>query len=96
MSLSLNKILLANAATNTAGAYLQGITISSIGIGNTTLMNAGTSSAQFVPAGAYILPQTTNNVTIVFWKLERFYEMRNVLTHFAVAACIQFGDVALS
>jgi len=27
-------------------------------------MNAGTSSAQFVPAGAYILPQTTNNVTI--------------------------------
>ena len=54
MSLSLNKILLANAATNTAGAYLQGITISSIGIGNTTLMNAGT----------YILPQTTNNVTI--------------------------------
>ena len=64
MSLSLNKILLANAATNTAGAYLQGITITSIGIGNTTLMNAGTSSAQFVPAGAYILPQTTNNVTI--------------------------------
>ena len=64
MSLSLNKILLANAATNTAGAYLQGITISSIGIGNTTLMNAGVSSAQFIPAGAYILPQTTNNVTI--------------------------------
>ena len=64
MSLSLNKILLANAATNTAGAYLQGITISSIGIGNATLMNAGVSSAQFVPAGAYILPQTTNNVTI--------------------------------
>ena len=64
MSLSLNKILLANAATNTAGAYLQGITITAIGIGNTTLMNAGTSSAQFVPAGAYILPQTTNNVII--------------------------------
>jgi len=36
MSLSLNKILLANASTNTAGAYLQGITITSIGIGNTT------------------------------------------------------------
>ena len=64
MSLSLNKILLANAATNTAGAYLQGITITSIGIGNATLMNAGVSSAQFIPAGAYILPQTTNNVTI--------------------------------
>ena len=64
MSLSLNKILLASAATNTAGAYLQGITITSIGIGNATLMNAGVSSAQTIPAGAYILPQTTNNVTI--------------------------------
>jgi len=64
MSLSLNKILLASAATNTAGAYLQGITITSIGIGNTTLMNAGVSSAQTIPAGAYILPQTTNNVAI--------------------------------
>jgi hypothetical protein len=64
MSLALNKILLANAATNTAGAFLQGITITSVGIGNATLMNAGTSSAQFIPAGTYILPQTTNNVTI--------------------------------
>ena len=64
MSLALNKILLANAATNTAGAYFQGVTITSIGIGNATLMNAGTSSAQFVPAGIYVSPQTTNNVTI--------------------------------
>jgi hypothetical protein len=55
---------MANATTNTAGAYLQGITITSIGIGNATLMNAGVSSAQFIPAGAYILPQTTNNVAI--------------------------------
>jgi len=64
MSLSLNKILLAEASTNTAGAYLQGVTITSIGIGNTTLMNAGVSSAKNVPAGAYILPQTINNVFI--------------------------------
>ena len=64
MALALNKIILANAATNGAGAYLQGVTISSIGIGNATLMNAGVSSAQYVPAGLYILPQTTNNVTI--------------------------------
>jgi len=64
MALALNKIILANAATNTAGAYLQGVTISSIGIGNTTAMNAGASSAQLVPAGVYILPQTTNNVAI--------------------------------
>lgn len=64
MALALNKIILANAATNGAGAYLQGVTISSIGIGNATLMNAGVSSAQYVPAGLYILPQSTNNVTI--------------------------------
>ena len=64
MALALNKIILANAATNGAGAYLQGVTISSIGIGNATLMNAGVSSAQYVPAGLYILPQTTNNVAI--------------------------------
>ena len=64
MALALNKIILANAQTNTAGAYLQGVTISSIGIGNATAMNAGVSSAQYVPAGVYILPQTTNNVAI--------------------------------
>jgi hypothetical protein len=64
MALALNKIILANATTNTAGAYLQGVTISSVGIGNTTAMNAGASSAQLVPAGVYILPQTTNNVAI--------------------------------
>lgn len=64
MALALNKIILANAATNGAGAYLQGVTITSVGIGNATAMNAGSSSAQLVPAGLYILPQTTNNVTI--------------------------------
>lgn len=64
MALALNKIILANAAANTAGAYLQTVVISSIGIGNATLMNAGASSAQTVPAGLYILPQTTNNVAI--------------------------------
>lgn len=64
MALALNKIILANAVTNGAGAYLQGVTISSVGIGNTTSMNAGASSAQLVPAGLYILPQTTNNVSI--------------------------------
>jgi hypothetical protein len=64
MALALNKIILANAATNTAGAYLQTVTITSVGIGNATLMNAGASSAQTVPAGLYILPQTTNNVAI--------------------------------
>ena len=64
MSLALNKIIVANVPTNNAGSYLLTTTVSNVGIGNATLMNAGTSSAQFIPAGAYILPQTTNNVTI--------------------------------
>ena len=64
MALALNKIILANAVTNGAGAYLQGVTITSVGIGNATAMNAGSSSAQYIPAGVYILPQTTNNVAI--------------------------------
>lgn len=65
MALALNKIILANAAANTAGAYLQPVVISSIGVGNTTLMNAGTLSAQYVPAGLYIMPVvTTANVAI--------------------------------
>ena len=60
MALALNKIILANAQANTAGAYLQGVTVSSIGSGNATAM----STAVAIPAGVYILPQTTNNVTI--------------------------------
>ena len=64
MSLALNKIIVANVPTNNAGSYLLTVTVSSVGIGNATAMNAGVSSAQYIPAGAYILPQTTNNVTI--------------------------------
>jgi len=64
MSLSSNKILLANASTNTAGAYFEVVTISNIGTGNATLMNAGTLTAQFVPPGFFIIPAGTNNVTI--------------------------------
>ena len=64
MSLALNKILVANVPTNNAGSYLLTVTVSNVGIGNATAMNAGVSSAQYIPAGAYILPQTTNNVTI--------------------------------
>lgn len=64
MALALNKIILANAASNTAGAYLQPVTVTGIGIGNATSMNAGVSSAQYIPAGLYILPTSTNNVAI--------------------------------
>ena len=65
MALGLNKILLANTNTNTPGAYPQTVIISSIGIGNTTAMNAGTLTAQYVPAGLYIMPlNATANVAI--------------------------------
>ena len=65
MALGLNKILLANANTNTPGAYPQTVIISSIGIGNNTSMNAGVLAAQYVPAGLYIMPiVATGNVAI--------------------------------
>jgi len=65
MALGLNKILLANANTNTPGAYPQTVVISSIGIGNASSMNAGTLASQYVPAGLYIMPITAGgNVAI--------------------------------
>jgi hypothetical protein len=65
MALGLNKILLANANTNTPGAYPQTVIISGIGIGNTSSMNAGTLASQYVPAGLYIMPITAGgNVAI--------------------------------
>jgi len=63
MALGLNKILVTNTSTNTASAYFQTVSITSVGIGNATAMNAGVSAAQFVPAGLYIYPPTAN-VTI--------------------------------
>jgi uncharacterized protein YigE (DUF2233 family) len=64
MSLSSNKILVANVLTNQAAGYFQTITVSNIGAGNATAMNAGVTSAQYIPAGWYVLPNATNNVTI--------------------------------
>ena len=52
MSLGLNKIILANAATNTPGAYWQIATVSVAASGNTV-----------VPAGTYLVFPTAN-VTI--------------------------------
>jgi len=59
MALGLNKIILANATANTAGAYLQPVTVSSVGAGNATAM----IDSKLIPAGTYILPATAN-VTI--------------------------------
>jgi hypothetical protein len=41
MSLSTNKIILANATTNTAGAFFQTTTITAIATGNGTVIPAG-------------------------------------------------------
>jgi hypothetical protein len=59
MALGLNKIIVANASANTPAAYLQPVTISSVGAGNATAM----TNSQFVPAGTYLLLPTAN-VTI--------------------------------
>ena len=53
MSLSTNKIILANATSNTAGAYFLTTTITAVNTGNGTV----------VPAGVYILfPQANTSI----------------------------------
>ena len=64
MAGGISKILVASTLTNAASAYLLTTTVTSVGIGNLTALNAGTSSAQYIPAGMYVLPTATNNVTI--------------------------------
>ena len=54
-----NKIIVANVATNTPAATFLTYTVSNVGAGNATAM----VSAQYIPAGVYILPPTAN-VTI--------------------------------
>ena len=56
MALGLNKILIANASANTAGAYLQPVTLSNVGAGNATAM----INAAFIPAGTYLMLPTAN------------------------------------
>lgn len=58
MALGLNKILVANASANTAGAYLQPVAVANIGAGNATAM----ISAVFLPAGTLTIPPTANVV----------------------------------
>ena len=54
MSLAINKIILAGATSNTAGAYFQTTTVVAVDSGNGTV----------VPAGAYLLVPSTN-VTVI-------------------------------
>lgn len=58
MALGLNKIILASATANTAGAYLEPVTLSNVGVGNATAM----LNAVTIPAGTYIVPATANLV----------------------------------
>ena len=53
MSLSTNKIILANATSNTAGAYFLTTTVTAVGTGNGTV----------IPAGVYLMfPQANTSV----------------------------------
>ena len=53
MSLSTNKIILANATTNTAGAFFQTTTITAVATGNGTV----------IPAGVFLVfPQATTTI----------------------------------
>lgn len=55
-----SKIIVANTNLNTPGGTFQNVSVTSVGIGNATSMNAGVSSAQYIPSGVYILPPTAN------------------------------------
>ncbi|NBW08742.1 MAG: hypothetical protein EBR82_12035 [Caulobacteraceae bacterium] len=59
MSLSTNKILLANATANTVGALIQPVSVASVGAGNATAM----LNSKVIPTGTYMVPATAN-VTI--------------------------------
>ena len=63
MSGGFSKIIVANVSTNQAASTFLTQTVANVGIGNATAMNAGVSSAQYIPAGTYVYPPTAN-VTI--------------------------------
>jgi hypothetical protein len=56
MALGLNKIIITNTSANTPGAYLQPVSVASVGAGNATAM----LSAQFIPAGTYLMLPAAN------------------------------------
>lgn len=60
MSLSANKILVANANAKTAGAFVQIVTVANVGQGNATTMNVTNGGAQFIPTGIYMFPGQAN------------------------------------
>lgn len=56
MSLASNKIILANAVTNTAGAYFQTVTVAASNSGNGTV----------IPAGIYLMYPQANTTVIAY------------------------------
>lgn len=59
MALSTAKIILANAATNTAGAYFEPVTVYT---GTTTASTSAVNANGAVPAGIWTLPPSPNVV----------------------------------
>lgn len=65
MSLSTNKIILANATTNTAGAYFLTTTVSAVATGNGTVIPAGVY-VMFPAANVSVLANDgTSNTTVM-------------------------------
>ena len=65
MSLSTNKIILANATTNTAGAYFLTTTVSAVTTGNGTVIPAGVF-VMFPAANVSVLANDgTSNTTVM-------------------------------
>ena len=65
MSLSTNKIILANATTNTAGAYFLTTTVSAVATGNGTVIPAGVF-VMFPAANVSVLANDgTSNTTVM-------------------------------
>ena len=56
MSLSTNKIILANATTNSAGAFFQTTTVTAVSTGNGTV----------IPAGVFVMFPQANTSVIAF------------------------------
>jgi hypothetical protein len=85
MALGLNKILLANATTNTPGAYFQFANI-------TATTSSANLTVNAIPAGTYLFPGTSN-VTI---NVATVVNATNVITTVAPLYAANTGGVVIS
>ena len=79
MSLSANKILLANANAKTAGAFIQVVSIANVGQGSATAMsaNVSTGTAQYIPTGIYMVTPAATNAGNVSIEINNFNNSTN-------------------